>query len=319
MQVDAIAAVNAIHLYPDLDEVAANWMRALRPGGRVFINSGNLRNPRAAAGEWILDETVWVINDLAEGLVRSRPEYAAYRPVLDDAERMQAHATQRDRVFLKPRPLQYYTDALTRAGLTVTDVREKTIVATVEEWFELMTAYHDAVLGWVGGNQKLDGRPPTPEAVAGPPEDHAPRDRHDLQRPRGVQGVLDVHHGREAGVTAASSPPPRRSAAAGGGRDAVGARCAACGHAHALRAAALHALPRAARLEPAGFGPGRDGLVDDDAARRAAPGARRRTRWPTSTSTTGRACSRTSTGGPIGTSARACGWPARRAHGDPRR
>ncbi|HEX6025752.1 MAG TPA: class I SAM-dependent methyltransferase [Solirubrobacter sp.] len=165
MQVDAIAAVNAIHLYPDLDEVAAAWVRALKPGGRVFINSGNLRNPRAAAGEWILDETVWVINDLAEGLVRSRPEYAKYRPVLDDEERMKAHAAQRDRVFLKPRPLEYYTDGLTRAGLTITDVREKTIVAKVEEWFELMTAYHDAVLGWVGGTKKLDGRPPTPEAV----------------------------------------------------------------------------------------------------------------------------------------------------------
>jgi SAM-dependent methyltransferase len=165
LRVDAIAAVNAIHLYPDLDEVASGWMRALRPGGRVFINSGNLRNPRAAAGEWILDETVWVINDLAEGLVRSRPEYARYRPVLDDAERMAAHAAQRDRVFLKPRPLDYYTDALARAGLTVVDVREKTIVADVGEWFELMTAYHDAVLGWVGGNKKLDGRAPTPEAV----------------------------------------------------------------------------------------------------------------------------------------------------------
>jgi len=163
--VDAIAAVNAIHLYPDLDEVASGWVSALRPGGRVFINSGNLRNPRAAAGEWILDETVWVINDLAEGLVRSQPEYAQYRPVLDDVERMKAHAVQRDRVFLKPRPLDYYTDALTRAGLTVTDVREKTIVADVEEWFELMTAYHDAVLGWVGGNKKLDGHAPTPEAV----------------------------------------------------------------------------------------------------------------------------------------------------------
>jgi SAM-dependent methyltransferase len=163
--VDAIAAVNAIHLYPDLDEVVSAWVRTLRPGGRVFINSGNLRNPRAAAGEWILDETVWVINDLAEGLVRSDPEYAKYRPVLDDVERMKAHAVQRDRVFLKPRPLEYYTDALTRGGLDVIDVREKTIVADVQEWFELMTAYHDAVLGWVGGNKKLDGRAPTPEAV----------------------------------------------------------------------------------------------------------------------------------------------------------
>ena len=71
--VDAIAAVNAIHLYPDLDEVTSAWVRALKPGGKVFINSGNLRNPNAKPGEWILDETVWVINDLAESLVRSDP------------------------------------------------------------------------------------------------------------------------------------------------------------------------------------------------------------------------------------------------------
>jgi SAM-dependent methyltransferase len=163
--VDAIAAVNAIHLYPDLVDVAGAWVRALRPGGKVFINSGNMRNPRAAAGEWILDETVWVINDIAEGLVRGDPKYAHYRPVLDDQERMRAHAEQRDRVFLKPRPLSYYLDALGGAGLTVTDVREKTIVADVQEWFELMTAYHDTVLGWVGGTKKLDGRPSTPEAL----------------------------------------------------------------------------------------------------------------------------------------------------------
>jgi SAM-dependent methyltransferase len=161
--VDVIVAVNAIHLYPDLDEVAAAWVRALKPRGKVFINSGNLRNPRAAAGEWILDETVWVINDIAEGIVRSEPEYAKYRPVLDNAERMKAHGEHRDRVFLKPRPLEYYTSALTGAGLTVTDVREKTIVADVQEWFELMAAYHESVLGWVGGTKKLDGEPPTTE------------------------------------------------------------------------------------------------------------------------------------------------------------
>ncbi|HEY2638085.1 MAG TPA: class I SAM-dependent methyltransferase, partial [Solirubrobacteraceae bacterium] len=163
--VDAVSAVNAIHLYPDLDEVVSEWIAALRPEGKVFINSGNLRNPRAAPGEWILDETVWVINDLAEALVRSDARYEAYRPVLDDERRMAAHAVQRDKVFLKPRPLSFYTDSLERNGLRVTGVRERTIEADVQEWFELMTAYHDAVLGWVGGTQKLDGRPPTPEAV----------------------------------------------------------------------------------------------------------------------------------------------------------
>ena len=199
--VDAIAAVNAIHLYPDLDEVASAWVRALKPGGKVFINSGNLRNPSAKPGEWILDETVWVINDLAESLVRSDPEYAQYRAVLDDTKRLQAHHAHRDRVFMQPRPLEYYTDALERNGLTVTDVSQATIVANVDEWFELMTAYHEAVLGWVGGTKRIEGEEPSEEAVRRSAADHAPCARHDLRRARLVQGVLDVHHRHEAGLS----------------------------------------------------------------------------------------------------------------------
>ncbi|HUR85866.1 MAG TPA: class I SAM-dependent methyltransferase [Solirubrobacteraceae bacterium] len=163
--VDVIAAVNAIHLYPDLDEVASAWVRALKPGGKVFINSGNLRNPSAKPGEWILDETVWVINDLAESLVRSDPEYAQYRDALDDAARLSAHHAHRDRVFLQPRPLEYYTGALERNGLTVVDVSQATIVANVSEWFDLMIAYHEAVLGWVGGTKRIEGDEPSEEAV----------------------------------------------------------------------------------------------------------------------------------------------------------
>jgi hypothetical protein len=131
----------------------------------VLINSGNLRNPHAAAAEWILDETVWVVNDIAEAIVRSEPEYAKYRPVLDKRERMKAHARQRDRVFLKPRALDYCTSALSGAGLAVTHVQQQTIVADVREWIEFMTAYHEFVLGWVGGTQKLDGKAPRTEEV----------------------------------------------------------------------------------------------------------------------------------------------------------
>jgi SAM-dependent methyltransferase len=163
--VAAIAAAHAIHLYPDLDEVAQAWVRALRPRGRVFVNSGNLRNPRAKPGEWILDETVWVIDDLAESLVRSDPRYESYRGALDDPERMRAHRAHRDRVFLQPRPLAYYTDALTRNGLTITGIDQATIIAAVDDWFELMTAYHDAVLGWVGGTRRVEGQEPSEAAV----------------------------------------------------------------------------------------------------------------------------------------------------------
>ena len=162
---DAIVSTNAIHLYYDLPDTLASWTRALRPGGSVFINSGNIRNPRARPNEWILDETVWVIDEVAEGLVRTDARYAAYRDALDDEDRMAAHRAHRDRVFLTPRPLQYYLDALEGAVLHVRDVREETIEASVDDWFELMSAYHDAVLGWVGGTEKVDGRPPSPDAV----------------------------------------------------------------------------------------------------------------------------------------------------------
>jgi len=163
--VDAIACTNAVHLYPELDETLAAWKRALRPGGRVFINSGNLRNPRAGATEWIIDETVGVIADLAIGLVRSDPQYAAYAHALDDTERMARHAEFRGRVFLPPRALQHYLDALERAGLEVESVHEETIEASVHDWFEFLSAYHDAVLGWVGGTEKIDGAAPSPAAV----------------------------------------------------------------------------------------------------------------------------------------------------------
>jgi SAM-dependent methyltransferase len=165
-QVDAIVSTNAIHLYPDLADTVESWLRVLRPGGHVLVNSGNIRNPRARRNEWILDETVWVVADLAEGLVRTDPAYATYRADLDDRDRMAAHAAYRDRVFLHPRPLDVYLEALELAGLKVESVREASIEARVDDWYEFLRAYHHAVLGWVGGSEKIDGAPPSPEAVA---------------------------------------------------------------------------------------------------------------------------------------------------------
>jgi SAM-dependent methyltransferase len=164
--VDVIVSTNAVHLYADLAETVDGWVRVLRRGGRVLVNSGNIRNPRAGRSEWILDETVWVVAELAEGIVRTDPSYAAHRPALDDLDRMKAHAAHRDRVFLAPRPLDFYLDTLERCGLRVDGVREASIQAGVEDWFEFLSAYHDAVLGWVGGTARIDGAPPGEAAVA---------------------------------------------------------------------------------------------------------------------------------------------------------
>jgi len=39
----------------------------------------------------------------------------------------------------------------------VLEVREETIEARVSEWFDFLSAYHDAVLGWVGGPDPTPG------------------------------------------------------------------------------------------------------------------------------------------------------------------
>ena len=163
---DALVSTNAIHLYDDLEGTLRSWSRVLRPRARVRINSGNLRNPAAGPNEWIIDETVYVVHEVATGIVRTDPRYAAYRPVLDDESRLRAYLDYRDRVFLAPRPLEYYLDALRATGFEIDEVTERTIEADVEEWYEFLAAYADAVLGWVGGSAKVDGAGASAEAAA---------------------------------------------------------------------------------------------------------------------------------------------------------
>jgi ubiquinone/menaquinone biosynthesis C-methylase UbiE len=164
-KVDGIASTNAIHLYLDLPGTLASWARVLRPGGRVFVQSGNIRNPDAKPAQWVLDETVWAIHEVAVGLVRNDARYAAYRPVLDDDTRMRAYLAYRDRIFLPVRPLDYYVRCLEEAGVVVDDVTARGIEARVDDWFEFLGAYHEAVLGWVGGSAKVEGGAASADAV----------------------------------------------------------------------------------------------------------------------------------------------------------
>ncbi len=39
---------------------------------------------------------------------------------------------------------------------------ERTIEARVDEWYEFLAAYADAVLGWIGGSAKVDGQAAAP-------------------------------------------------------------------------------------------------------------------------------------------------------------
>lgn len=163
--VDVVTAANAIHLYYDLAATLESWYRALRPGGLALICSGNLRNPRRRPDEWIIDETVTSINEIATEIVANDPFYEEYRSTLEDTDRMAAYTKLREKVFVPVRPLELYLDAFTDAGFTVQHVYDATIYARIDEWYQMLVAYSEGVLGWIGGSEKVGGRPPTEIAV----------------------------------------------------------------------------------------------------------------------------------------------------------
>lgn len=155
--VDGLISTNAVHLYFDLAETVRAWKSILKPSGRVFVQSGNIRNPEMPDDEWIIDETVDVIHARAMDIVREDDRYARYRDALGDAGHMSAHDDLRRKYFLPVRPLEHYLEVFREEGFDVTSVRRRRIPARVEEWYEFLSVYHEGVLGWVGGAEKITG------------------------------------------------------------------------------------------------------------------------------------------------------------------
>lgn len=179
--VDGLISSNAIHLYFGLEETVKSWKNVIKPSGRLFIQSGNINNPEMPDDEWIIDETVEVIHQKAMEIVREDDTYAAYRESLDDQEHMSAHDKLRKKYFLPVRPLDYYLDVLREGGFDVTGVQRRRIPARVDEWYEFLSVYHEGVLGWVGGAEKIVGQPADETVV---------KDRLELMR-LGMERVFD--------------------------------------------------------------------------------------------------------------------------------
>lgn len=164
--VDAVSSTNAIHLYYDLEDTLRSWRQVLRPGGRAFVQSGNIGVTELPPGSWIIDETVEAIDAAAAELVRADERYAPYRDGLEDPARRAAYDELRRKFFLPVRPLTHYLSALEEAGFRIERIDHVSIAADTAEWTEFLSAYHEGVLGWVGGSERIEGEPPTEEAVA---------------------------------------------------------------------------------------------------------------------------------------------------------
>ena len=162
-RVDAIVSANAIHLYYDLHDTLLGWRRTVQPEGRVLVQSGNIVHPDPRG--MIIDDTVAAIHQEAQRLVRAQDRWRAHRPALDDAARMKAHDDLRHKFFLPPRPLAFYQDELARAGFRVESVRTRRVIAKTSEWLDFLKVYHEGVLGWVGGSERVEGHGPSEDAL----------------------------------------------------------------------------------------------------------------------------------------------------------
>lgn len=157
---DALVSTNAIHLYFGLPETVRSWRSVLKPDGKIFIQSGNIRNPAMPSDEWIIDETVEVIHRRALEIVKHDDAFAAYRSRLQDSEFMDAHDELRNKYFLPVRTLEYYTGVLEAEGFEIESVERRSIPARVDQWYEFLSVYHEGVVGWLGGAEKIVGQAP---------------------------------------------------------------------------------------------------------------------------------------------------------------
>lgn len=164
--VDMLVSTNAIHLYYGLDDTLASWYKALRPDGLVHVQSGNIGVPDKPDDAWIIDETVEAVQAVARKIVAEDDHWADYRDVLDDEKRMAAHARLRQKFFLPVRPLDHYKQALQRTGFQIERVDHQTFDASVSEWNEFLSVYHEGVLGWIGGCRRIEGQDPSLHAIA---------------------------------------------------------------------------------------------------------------------------------------------------------
>ena len=153
--IDAVVSTNAIHLYYGLSDTLGSWNDILCDGGRILVQSGNIRNPDAPQNSWIIDETVEHIHRAVIDIVKDNPQYDTLKGLLANTDYMTAHDRLRQKYFLPVRDLEYYTHCISEAGFTLESVTLQTIEARVDQWYSFLEVYHEGVLGWVGGAEKI--------------------------------------------------------------------------------------------------------------------------------------------------------------------
>lgn len=162
---DGIVCSNAVHLYPNIGDTIKSWYNILVKGGKLLINSGNILNPNMDSSSVLIDQTVNDIAKISYDIVTNDPKYSKYVDLIQNFEYINKHDKLRDKYFLPIRPIDFYTEELTRNGFKMIEVKTENIEARVDEWFDFLKVYHEGIIGWIGGSKKITGIEPTEEEI----------------------------------------------------------------------------------------------------------------------------------------------------------
>ncbi len=162
---DGIVCSNAVHLYPNIEDTIKSWYNILVKGGKLLVNSGNILNPNMDSSSVLIDQTVNDIAKISYDIVTNDPKYSKYVDLIQNFEYINKHDKLRDKYFLPIRPIDFYTEELTRNGFKMIEVKTENIEARVDEWFDFLKVYHEGIIGWIGGSKKITGIEPTEEEI----------------------------------------------------------------------------------------------------------------------------------------------------------
>ena len=162
---DGIICTNAIHLYPTISDTIKSWDKLLVKGGKLLINSGNILNPSMDSESKLIDQTVNEIAKLSYRIVKETPKYSKYSDLINDVYYIKKHDSLRDKYFLPVKNIEYYTDEILKNNFKILEIKTINIDAKVDEWFEFLKVYHEGIISWVGGANKITGVEPKKDEV----------------------------------------------------------------------------------------------------------------------------------------------------------
>lgn len=162
---NGIVCTNAIHLYPNIYETIDSWNKMLLKGGKLLINSGNIYNPMMNSQSKLIDQTVEEINNVSSEIVRGESRYNKYYEYIENMDYKNKHDELRKKYFLPVRDINEYVEALRRNNFKIIEIKAIDLDVKVSEWYDFLKVYHEGVLGWVGGAEKITGIKPTNEQI----------------------------------------------------------------------------------------------------------------------------------------------------------